>query len=168
MPATGPGRRFEPGFVEKALGAGEPVRCRRRLHPILLVPALVLVAPAALMTVWPSSILLGLAFAGLAIGAFAVVTLATSEVAVTDRRVIGQVHGDRFVLPMDHVKAAAARSGRLARRLGLGTLVIELALQKPDRLVLRGLLDPAPLAKAINDAVAAQERVKQETNPNGH
>jgi hypothetical protein len=148
------GRRFEAGFVEKALGSGESVVCRRRLHPILLAPAIVLVAPSAFLTLWPSPILLGLAFAGLVIGAVGVLTLTTSEVAVTDLRLLGQIHGARFMVPLEHVLIAQARSGWLDRRLGLGTLTIDLRLQKLDRLVLRGVLDPAPMAMAINDAVS--------------
>jgi hypothetical protein len=83
-----------------------------------------------------------------------VLTLTTSEVAVTDARLLGQIHGARFMVPLDHVLVARARSRWLGRRLGLGTLTIELRLQKVDRLVLRGVLDPAPLAMAINDAVS--------------
>jgi hypothetical protein len=151
-------RRFEAGFVEKAIRPGETVLCRRRLHPILIAPALALIAPSAFLTVWPSPILLGLAFGGLIIGALAVLTLTTSEVAVTDRRLLGQVHGARFVVPLEQVRVARARSGWLGRRLGLGTLSLELSMQRSDLLVLRGVLDPLPLATAINDAVAAARR----------
>jgi hypothetical protein len=140
--------------VEKALGSGESVLCRRRLHPILLAPAIALVAPSAFLTLWPSPILLGLAFAGLVIGAVGVLTLTTSEVAVTDLRLLGQIHGVRFTIPLEHVLVAQARSRWLGRRLGLGTLAIELRLQKIDRLVLRGVLDPTPMAAAVNEAVS--------------
>jgi hypothetical protein len=57
-------------------------------------------------------------------------------------------------MPLSHVRAARARSGRISKALGLGSLRIELTLEKPDELVLRGVLDPHPLALAINDAVA--------------
>lgn len=139
--------------MEKALGSGEPVRCRRRLHPVILVPPVVLVAPAALMTVWPSTILLGLAFAGLATGTLAVLTLTTSEIVVTDRRLLGQVHGERFNMPLGHVKRASARIGWFGGLFGFGTLAIDLAVGDGRPMVLRGVVDPEPLATAINDAV---------------
>ena len=155
MPGEAPRRRFEGGFVEQALGAGEPVRCRRRLHPILLVPAFVLIAPAAFMTIWPSEILLGLAFAGLVIGSFVTFTLATSEIAVTDRRILAQVHSQCLIIQIGHVARARARRSWFSRRVGYGTLEVDLKLPSADRLVIRGVVDPRPLAKAINDSRAS-------------
>ncbi len=146
------GRRFEGGFIDQALGAGEAVRCRRRLHPILLVPGIVLILPAAFMIIWPSTILLGVTFAGLVIGAFAVLTLSTSEIAVTDRRVLAQIHGEALVIPIGHATGARATASWLGRRIGFGALRVELRLPRTDRLVIRGVMDPAPLAAAINDS----------------
>jgi len=146
------GRRFEGGFVDQALGAGEAVRCRRRLHPILLVPGIVLILPAAFMIIWPSTILLGVTFAGLVIGAYAVLTLSTSEIAVTDRRVLAQIHGEALVIPIGHATGARATASWLGRRIGFGALRVELRLPRTDRLVIRGVMDPAPLAAAINDS----------------
>lgn len=146
------GRRFEGGFVDQALGAGEAVRCRRRLHPILLVPGIVLILPAAFMIIWPSTILLGVTFAGLVIGAFAVLTLSTSEIAVTDRRVLAQIHGEALIIPIGHATGARATASWLSRRIGFGALRVELRLPRTDRLVIRGVMDPAPLAAAINDS----------------
>jgi hypothetical protein len=105
------------------------------------------------MTVWPSTILLGLAFAGLATGTLAVLTLTTSEIVVTDRRLLGQVHGDRFNLPIGHVKHAAARVSWVGGLFGFGTLGIDLVVGNGRPMVLRGVVDPGPLATAINDAV---------------
>lgn len=153
-----PQRRFEGGFVEQALGAGEPVRCRRRLHPILLVPAIILVVPLGLMPVWPSTILLGIAFAGLVIGSFVVFTLSTSEIAVTDRRILAQVHSQCLIIQINHVVEARARMSWFARTVGFGTLQVDLRLPRTDRLTIRGIADPAPLAKAINDSRASFSR----------
>ena len=155
MSGGAPRRRFEGGFVEQALGAGEPVRCRRRLHPILLVPAFVLIVPVAFVTIWPSDILLGLAFAGLVIGSFVTFTLATSEIAVTDRRILAQVHSQCLIIQIGHVTRARARQGWLARRVGYGTVEVDLKLPRADRLLIRGVVDPTPLAKAINDSLAS-------------
>lgn len=138
--------------MERALGAGEAVRCRRRLHPILLVPGIALILPAAFMVFWPSTILLGSTFAGLVMGAFAMLTLSTSEIAVTDHRVIAQVHGEGLIIPIGHVTAARAKSGWLGGRVGFGTLQVDLHLPHADRLVVRGIVDPRPLARTINDA----------------
>jgi len=146
------GRRFEGGFIDQALGVGEAVRCRRRLHPILLVPGIVLILPAAFMIIWPSTILLGVTFAGLVIGAFAVLTLSTSEIAVTDRRVLAQIHGEALIIPIGHATGARATASWLGRRIGFGALRVELRLPRTDRLVIRGVMDPAPLAAAINDS----------------
>jgi hypothetical protein len=72
---------------------------------------------------------------------------------VTDRRLLGQVHGERFNLPIGHVKHASARVGRLGGLFGFGTLAIDLAVGDGRPMVLRGVVDPEPLATAINDAV---------------
>lgn len=119
-----------------------------------MVPGIILILPAAFLVLWPSSILLGVTFAGLVIGAFAVLTLSTSEIAVTDRRIIAQVHGEGLIIPIGHVAVARVKQSWLGRRVGFGVLRVELNLPRRDRLVIRGVADPGPLAAAVNDSLA--------------
>lgn len=121
---------------------------------MLMIPGIILILPAAFMVIWPSTILLGVTFAGLVIGAFAVLTLSTSEIAVTDRRIVAQVSGEGLIIPIGHVTAARAKQSWLGRRVGFGALQVQLRLPLTDRLVIRGISDPGALAAAVNDSLA--------------
>ena len=59
------------------------------------------------------------------------------------------------VIQIGHVARARAKQGWLARRVGYGTVEVDLKLPRTDRLLIRGVVDPVPLAKAINDSLAS-------------
>jgi uncharacterized membrane protein YdbT with pleckstrin-like domain len=126
------------GYVNRVLQPGEIVVLATRLHPIIYFRALIylIVALALLIaSAWTDGDLhLGLQIAALIFGLFALASWArsairqfTTELAVTDRRVIyksGLVSRHTLEMNRSKVESVDVDQNVLGRVLGFGTIVV--------------------------------------------
>lgn len=135
-----PGAGIMAGYVERVLQPGEAVRFSGTLHWIIFLPAFVLlgfaIAGLAAMAIAPRSGQGGSVFFVVVVLAFIFGTLhllaawirrQTTEIAVTDRRVIyktGLISRRTVEMNMDKVESVDVRQGVFGRMLDFGTVLI--------------------------------------------
>lgn len=103
------------GYIERYLAPGEQIRSRAKLHWILWVRA------------WGALLLLGIFVVGIVIFVHQAITMNTTELAATDRRLIlkrGLFQRQVMDIGLNNIEAVRISQGYLGRLLDFGRLTI--------------------------------------------
>ena len=116
-------------YIEQSLMAGESVSFRTRLHPIVFTAPAFCALIAAILFAGPDTGAGGgfFLFVAILLGTLRYLDFATSEFAVTNRRVIikvGIIRRRTLELQLSKVEAIAVDQGILGRMLGYGNIVV--------------------------------------------
>lgn len=129
------------GYVEKSLASGEEIRARARFHWTYHLFA------------WASLLILGVIIVGVIIFARMMIWMKTTEIAVTDRRLVikrGWLSRSTEELSLNSVEEVNVRQGFWGRILGFGKLMISGTgagdVNTPN------IADPVGFRTAISDA----------------
>lgn len=104
-------------YVDDNLISGEVVQTRAHVSPLLLVPGAVLTVVLFLINHY-------LAVVGLVLLAAELITLVTTEFAVTNKRIVGKaglVRRDTLELDLGRIESLSMSQGLIGRILGYGT-----------------------------------------------
>jgi len=125
-------------YVRRVLQPGESVVYATRMHPLIFLPALLWIAAAVAMLIWAMTVDGDLRIIGEALAAFfavfalargipALIRRGTTELAVTDRRVIyksGVISRHTLEINRSKVESVDVDQSLLGRIFGFGTIIV--------------------------------------------
>src|SRR6266542_3962867 len=138
-------------IVDFPLKPGEQVLYRTQLHWITVAPALAVLVVAGLFTIataWPVGLVLFIV--GFALGVWRYISYATSEVAITDQRLLAKVGVFRprsIDVSLGKVESVTVEQGWLARLLDYGSVVVKSTGGRRD--VFRDIEAPAEFMRQV-------------------